>query len=92
MDAPIVTEIKVEMSVRLTLTEEEAQALHNLPAYGTDVFLEMYYSRLGKTYLEPHEAGLRSLFEKARRLAVPLQRSEDVRKKLSEFEVKGVII
>ena len=55
--------VKIVFSFDMTLTEEEARALMELPAYGTDAFLSYFYRGLGKTYLEEHEDGLRSLFK-----------------------------
>lgn len=52
----------VEFSIQLLLTESEARALEVLPSYGTDDFLKFFYKNLGRSYLEPHEKGLRSLF------------------------------
>lgn len=54
-------EIKLEL--RLILSEEEAAALAAIAGYGTDAFLTVFYENLGKSYLEPHEEGLRSLFD-----------------------------
>lgn len=52
----------VRFEVTLLLNEEEAHALVALAAYGDDDFLRFFYAHLGRTILEPHEAGLRSLF------------------------------
>jgi hypothetical protein len=58
------TEIKPKMTfeLHLTLTEEEARALNAITTYGSGEFLKVFYNELGKTYLKPHENGLRSLF------------------------------
>ncbi|CDN60000.1 hypothetical protein I35_1477 [Burkholderia cenocepacia H111] len=42
--------------------ESELRALDALTCYGIDSFLEVFYAKLGKAYLQPHEAGLRELF------------------------------
>lgn len=57
-------EIKGE--VTLVMSEEEAKALDALVGYGPQNFLKVFYEHLGKAYLEPHERGLRSLFESVR--------------------------
>jgi hypothetical protein len=57
-------EIKGE--VTLVLSESEAKALDALVGYGPQNFLRVFYEKLGKAYLEPHERGLRSLFESVR--------------------------
>jgi len=53
---------KVELSVTLVLTEDEAIALNEMTKYGINSFLKGYYKFLGKHYMEPHEEGMRSLF------------------------------
>jgi len=54
---------ELKLTVTLTLSEDEARALCAIPCYGTKQFLEVYYKNLGKTYLEPYEAGVYSLFK-----------------------------
>lgn len=56
----------ISASVTIELTEEEAGALDAIVGYGVDPFLEAFYEKLGKSYLQPFEAGLRSLFESVR--------------------------
>lgn len=51
------------VSATLELTESEMEALDALTIYGTDQFLAFFYKHMGRTYLEPHEEGLRSLFK-----------------------------
>lgn len=54
---------KVDVTTMLILSEEEVLALEALAGYGADAFLKFFYEKLGKHYLQPHEKGLRSLFE-----------------------------
>lgn len=54
---------QVDVNVSLKLNMIEVQALEALAGYGVDSFLEVFYKHIGKHYLEPHERGLRSLFE-----------------------------
>ena len=54
---------KVEFSGELTLSEVELRALDALVGYGVEPFLKVFYEKLGKAYMQPHEAGLRSLFK-----------------------------
>ncbi len=54
------------MEATISLSENELRALEALAGYGTDKFLEVFYENMGKHYLTPHEAGLRSLFESVR--------------------------
>lgn len=54
---------KIEATVTLQLTEQEAKALLNMTVYGHKSFLEFFYKNLGRHYLEPHESGVISLFD-----------------------------
>lgn len=53
----------VSSEITIVLSEAEAGALDALAGYGADSFLAVFYEKLGKAYMEPYEAGLRSLFE-----------------------------
>ena len=53
----------LEVDVNLRLTMAEVQALEALAGYGVASFLKVFYEYMGKHYLQPHEAGLRSLFD-----------------------------
>jgi hypothetical protein len=55
----------LKAEILVTLSEEEARALEALAGYGDDAFIKAFYERLGKAYMGPHEAGLRSLFANA---------------------------
>lgn len=71
----------VDVEVPLVLSEGEAAALAALTAYGADTFLKVFYQHLGRSYLEPHEAGLRSLFAAAGSTIPPiLERVADARR------------
>lgn len=59
----IKSEIELEFSITLTLTLQETRALNEMVKYGTKSFLEGYYKQLGKSYLQPYEKGVYSLFE-----------------------------
>lgn len=63
---------KVETSVLIELTEIEMLALDALAGYGTDEFLKVFYEKMGKAYLQPHEKGLRSLFDVVRSELPPI--------------------
>lgn len=58
--------IQVECSIQFVLTKTEALALDALAGYGIDPFLKTFYEKMGRHYLEPHEKGLRDLFERIR--------------------------
>ena len=57
------TQIDLDIKITLELTIPEAKALNEMVKYGTKAFLEGYYKQLGKSYLQPHERGVISLFE-----------------------------
>lgn len=56
----------VEAKIILEITEAEAHALDALACYGDDAFLAVFYTHLGRAYLQPYEAGLRSLLKSLR--------------------------
>ncbi len=70
--AKIVGKPNVGLEFNFQLNEAEARALDALVGYGTDKFLEVFYQKLGKAYLSPHEQGLRSLFDAVRKNVPPL--------------------
>ena len=78
--AQIIQKPKVEASATMLFGEEELAALDALVGYGVDPFLKVFYEKMGKAYLEPHEAGLRTLFASIRE-TVPgiLNRARDAR-------------
>jgi len=51
------------VGVILSLTEVEARALQAITVYGAKEFLNTFYDKLGKAYLQPFEEGVKSLFE-----------------------------
>lgn len=71
---------KIETVTTVALTEDELGALEALAGYGADSFLKVFYEKMGRVYLGPHEKGLRSLFDSITK-EVPgiLRRSEDAR-------------
>lgn len=79
---------KVELKVALELNEEEAKALEVVMSYNVDQFLEMFYTKMGKTVLEPYEKGLRSLFEARGSLALWINRAERAKKEFNVTEGK----
>ena len=63
---------RIEARATIEFSEGELRALDALIGYGADSFLEVFYSKLGKAYMEPWEPHLRSLFK---RLAGPVRGS-----------------
>lgn len=84
--AKIRKNIVIEFSVVLTLQEDEVNALDALVGYGTQSFLDVFYEKMGRAYLEQHEAGLRSLFDSIRSQVVPaIGQIDTARKAIAEF-------
>lgn len=74
--------VAMELTFRISL--EEARALDALTGYDFDVFLGVFYEKIGKAYLQPHEAGLRSLFSGIRRDVPPLlSRADDAQRAIN---------
>lgn len=83
---------QMEFQVTLRLTEKEARALNAITVYGVKRFLEMFYEKLGKGYLQPHEKGAESLFETVKNeLPKHLSRFDSTRKHFAELTPKPVI-
>ena len=78
--AEIIQRPKVEVSATMSFSEPELRALDALVGYGVDPFLKVFYEKMGKSYMQPHEQGLRTLFESIRE-SVPsiLRRADDAR-------------
>lgn len=53
----------MEFTVLMKLTEGEARALDALVSYGHKAFLEVFYEKLGRHYMQPYEKDLISLFD-----------------------------
>lgn len=66
LEVDIMAEFKsggmVNFTLWINLNESESRALEAITLYGSDKFLEFFYEKLGRSYLEPHEKGIRSLF------------------------------
>ena len=60
------SEIILDVKITLTLNYYEAQALSQMIKYGSKAFLEGYYKQLGKSYMQPYENGVKSLFQSIR--------------------------
>ena len=74
----------IQAQIVIVLNEEEAAALDALAGYGTRAFLDGFYTLMGRSYLQPHEDGLSSLFESVRNgpasVRSILDKSRDARK------------
>jgi uncharacterized coiled-coil protein SlyX len=79
--AEIMQHTKIEVTATMLFTEVELRALDALVGYGVEPFLKVFYEKMGKHYMQPHEAGLRSLFESVSKF-VPgiLRRTNDAKR------------
>ncbi len=77
---------EVTFTIAMGLTEPEARALKALAGYNLDDFLKVFYEKLGRSYLEPYEDGLDSLFRSVRK-TIPgqLARIDRAREALDGF-------
>jgi hypothetical protein len=64
----------INLDVSIKLNESEMRALDALAGYNVDQFLKFFYKDMGRAYMEPHEAGLRSLFETIRSELPPIMK------------------
>lgn len=71
----------VEVSATIKLNEVELRALEALVGYGDAPFLKVFYENMGKHYLQPHEAGIKSLFAVIREDLAPILARADAAKK-----------
>lgn len=77
--------VQAQLTVTLELTELEARALDGIFGYNVDAFLKVFYERMGKAYVQPHEAGVRSLHNSIRGVvAGPLAEIDKARKAMFE--------
>ncbi len=64
--AKIIGRPNVNLNLTFEVNEAEARALEDLAGYGDDAFIAAFYEKLGKCYMEKHEAGLRSFLRSVR--------------------------
>lgn len=53
----------VEIKATISLNEGDLRALDAMAGYGIEPFLKVFYEKLGKHYMQPYEANLRTLFK-----------------------------
>lgn len=65
------SEIKIEVktTIIIELTMGEAGALDAICGYGVEAFKEVFKKYMGKSYIEPYESNLESLFKKCKNLS-----------------------
>lgn len=81
--AKLTPQATIEFQVHFSISEVEARALEAMVGYGSDAFIEVFYEKLGRAYMERHEKGLRTLFESIKNV-VPstLHKIDEARKVL----------
>jgi hypothetical protein len=72
---------KLSLDVSIKLSEPEIRALDAMAGYGADAFLQVFYEHMGRHYLEPHEKGLRSLFDTIMGELPPIMKRQDAARK-----------
>ena len=53
--------VSAKLTLTLELDEVEVKALNGIFGYNVDAFLKVFYERMWKAYVQPYEAGVRSL-------------------------------
>jgi len=76
-----------DFNVILNLKEQEARALYAITEYGLQAFTEVFYAKLGKEALKPHEKGLESLFETIKKELPPHLRKMNKVREIWRMEV-----
>lgn len=78
--ARIVQQATVKIEALITLDEGELRALDALAGYGDDAFIQHFYDKLGKAYMQAHEGSLRQFLKTIRGVAGEiLSRADDAR-------------
>lgn len=57
----------LEAQATVTFNEIGLRALDAMTGYGADAFLEVFYQKLGKAYMEPYEEGSVLCFRRSTR-------------------------
>jgi len=74
----------IKARIVLALDEEEARALEAIFGYNDDEFLKVFYERMGRNYLEPHEEGFRTLSKSLKTiLGQELKKADNAREAFS---------
>lgn len=74
-----VTQVHIDVGARILieLDETEASALSGIFGYSDDAFLKAFYEKMGRAYVQPFEAGVRSLHARVRNQIDPELRKVD---------------
>lgn len=76
VELPVVT-----VTAKFTVTEGELRALDALAGYGDNAFINTFYEKMGRTYLQPHELHLREFLKSIRDIAGPILSRADAARK-----------
>lgn len=77
--------VQCEFTVDVKLTLGEAEALKAMASYNTRDFLDALYEKLGKSYIQPHEEDLKSLFSTIKQtLPAEIKRLNEVKEKIEK--------
>lgn len=80
----------VAFTAQCELTEGELRALDALVGYGFKAFLETFYTRMGKAYMEPYADDLKALFDKVETLRPQIHEINKARQALGlPVPIKG---
>lgn len=75
---------EVNLQVAFVVDESEARALEALAGYSIDSFIETFYVKMGRSYLQPYEKGLRTFLASINSVVKPALRQID--------EARGVFV
>jgi len=83
--------VKIDLEVTITLNYQQAKALEAMASYGADPFLKVFKEKLGKSYIEPYEEGVHSLFDEIKGAGRPINKAIQECEKLSRTvkEIQG---
>lgn len=88
-EAKVKAKIELDLKISIELTVQEAHALKEIIGYGAEEFLNGYYKVLGKSYLQPYEKGVHSLFKTIKEsLPQKLRDADEIIKAVNEVAKK----
>jgi hypothetical protein len=85
----ITSQHKVNFTVQFEVNESELRALGALAGYGDDMFIQAFYEKLGRDYMEAHEWGMRTFLTTLRKEAPALLGRLDTAREMLEGKVKA---
>lgn len=81
------TKIELDVKISFELPLREAMALLEITKYDSKAFLEGYYKQLGKSYLQPYEKAVISLFETLKEsLPTELNKANEITKAIHDLK------